>query len=125
LEDVNFEVNAGDRVGIIGRNGAGKSTLLKILSRIVEPTKEELHSKEESQVCWKWELVFIRNFPEGKIFFSRIHSRNVKSGNQKRFDEIVAFSEVEKFLDTPVKRYSSGMYVRSRLLLPRISILKF
>ncbi len=113
LQDVSFEINAGDRVGIIGRNGAGKSTLLKILSRITEPTQGRITitgrvaSLLEVGTGFHPELSGRENiFLNGSILGMN------RSEIQAKFDEIVAFSEVEKFLDTPVKRYSSGMYVR-------------
>jgi lipopolysaccharide transport system ATP-binding protein len=113
LKDVNFEVKQGDRLGIIGRNGAGKSTLLKILSRITEPTsgrvkiKGRVASLLEVGTGFHQELTGRENiFLNGAILgMSRIEIK-------RKFDEIVDFSGVEKFLDTPVKRYSSGMYVR-------------
>ncbi|GAB1545571.1 hypothetical protein NUACC21_82470 [Scytonema sp. NUACC21] len=113
LKDVSFEIKQGHRVGIIGRNGAGKSTLLKILSRIVEPTNGRIRIKGrvasllEVGTGFHPELTGRENvFLNGAILgMSRVEI-------QRKFDEIVAFAEVEKFLDTPVKRYSSGMYVR-------------
>jgi lipopolysaccharide transport system ATP-binding protein len=113
LKDVSFDVQAGDRIGIIGRNGAGKSTLLKILSRITEPTagrialRGRVASLLEVGTGFHPELTGRENiFLNGAILgMSRPEIRS-------KFDEIVAFAEVEKFLDTPVKRYSSGMYVR-------------
>lgn len=113
LRDVSFDIQQGDRVGIIGRNGAGKSTLLKILSRITEPTsgkasvKGRVASLLEVGTGFHPELTGRENiYLNGAILGMR------KAEIKRSFDEIVAFSEVEKFLDTPVKRYSSGMYVR-------------
>ncbi|MEX2546210.1 MAG: ABC transporter ATP-binding protein [Chloroflexota bacterium] len=113
LQDVSFEVSEGDVVGIIGRNGAGKSTLLKILSRITEPTsgratlRGRVGSLLEVGTGFHPELTGRENvFLNGAVLGMR------KSDILARFDEIVAFAEVERFLDTPVKRYSSGMYVR-------------
>ncbi len=113
LKNINFEINQGDKVGVIGRNGAGKSTLLKVLSRITGPTTGKIHingriaSLLEVGTGFHPELTGRENiFLNGAILgMSRKEIR-------KKFDEIVAFAEVDKFLDTPVKRYSSGMYVR-------------
>lgn len=113
LRNVSFEIEPGDAVGIIGRNGAGKSTLLKVLSRITEPTSGQIRLKGrvasllEVGTGFHQELTGRENiYLNGAILgMSRVEIK-------RKFDEIVAFSEVEKFLDTPVKRYSSGMYVR-------------
>ncbi len=113
LKDVSFEINQGDRVGIIGRNGAGKSTLLKILSRITEPTggkvsiKGRVASLLEVGTGFHPELTGREN-----IFLNGAILGMTRTEIRRKFDEIVAFAEVERFLDTPVKRYSSGMYVR-------------
>ena len=113
LKDVSFEVKQGDRVGIIGRNGAGKTTLLKLLSRITEPTtgririKGRVASLLEVGTGFHPELTGREN-----IYLNGAILGMTKSEIKKKFDEIVDFAEIEKFLDTPVKRYSSGMYVR-------------
>jgi lipopolysaccharide transport system ATP-binding protein len=113
LKDVSFEIKAGEAVGIIGRNGAGKSTLLKLLSRITEPTTGRMHMRGrlasllEVGTGFHPELTGRENvFLNGAIL--GMHRAEIKA----KFDEIVAFAEVEQFLDTPVKRYSSGMYMR-------------
>jgi lipopolysaccharide transport system ATP-binding protein len=113
LKDVSFEIKQGDRIGIIGRNGAGKSTLLKILSRITEPScgrisiKGRVASLLEVGTGFHPELTGREN-----IYLNGAILGMSKVDIKRQFDEIVAFAEVEKFLDTPVKRYSSGMYVR-------------
>ncbi|HMH23173.1 MAG TPA: ABC transporter ATP-binding protein [Puia sp.] len=113
LRDISFDIHAGDRVGIIGRNGAGKSTLLKILSRITEPSSGRISlrgrvaSLLEVGTGFHPELTGREN-----IFLNGAILGMARAEIRKKFDEIVAFAETEKFLDTPVKRYSSGMHVR-------------
>lgn len=113
LRDINFTIGQGEVVGIIGRNGAGKSTLLKLLSRVTQPTRGKIQLK--GRVASLLEV--------GTGFHPELTGRENVSLNgailgmsrheiRRKFDEIVAFSEVERFIDTPVKRYSSGMYVR-------------
>src|SRR5262249_31130806 len=113
IKDVSFEVKKGEVLGIIGRNGAGKSTLLKILSRVTEPTEGEatIHGRVGSLLevgtGFHSELTGRENiYLNGAILGMK------KAEIDRKFDEIVAFAEVEKFIDTPVKRYSSGMHVR-------------
>jgi lipopolysaccharide transport system ATP-binding protein len=113
LKDVSFEVKRGEIVGVIGRNGAGKSTLLKILSRITEPTEGRVEidgrvgSLLEVGTGFHPELTGREN-----IYLNGAIMGMKRAEIKRKFDEIVAFADVEKFLDTPVKRYSSGMYVR-------------
>jgi lipopolysaccharide transport system ATP-binding protein len=113
LKDVSFDIQPGDRVGIVGRNGAGKSTLLKILSQITEPTSGQIRMRGrvasllEVGTGFHPELTGREN-----IFLNGAILGMSQAEIRRKFDEIVAFSEVESFLDTPVKRYSSGMYVR-------------
>ena len=113
LQDASFDVKAGEVVAVIGRNGAGKSTLLKILSRITEPTTGRIEiagriaSLLEIGTGFHAELTGRENIFLNGAILGMSHAEI-----KRKFDEIVAFSEIEKFLDTPVKRYSSGMYVR-------------
>src|ERR1700739_3320779 len=113
LKDVSFDVKRGEVLGIIGKNGAGKSTLLKILSRVTGPTTGEY--KVKGRIASLLEVGTGFN-PElsgrENIFLNGAILGMTKSEIKKRFEEIVGFAEVEKFIDTPVKRYSSGMYVR-------------
>ena len=113
LRNVSFDIESGDRIGIVGANGAGKSTLLKILSRITEPTSGQVKvngrmaSLLEVGTGFHAELTGRENiFLNGAILGMKQHEIRTQ------FDEIVSFAGIEKFLDTPVKRYSSGMYVR-------------
>ncbi len=113
LRDVSFDVQPGEVVGVIGRNGAGKSTLLKILSRITEPTsgtvilRGRVASLLEVGTGFHPELTGREN-----VFLNGAILGMTRAEVREKFDEIVAFAEVEQFIDTPVKRYSSGMYVR-------------
>jgi lipopolysaccharide transport system ATP-binding protein len=113
LRDINFEINQGDSVGIIGRNGAGKSTLLKILSQVTQPTTGKIYTKGriasllEVGTGFHPEMTGRENiYLNGAILGMRKHEIT------RKLDEIIAFSGVERYIDTPVKRYSSGMYVR-------------
>jgi ABC-type polysaccharide/polyol phosphate transport system ATPase subunit len=113
LKDINFDIRRADVVGIVGRNGAGKSTLLKILSRITEPTEgrvticDRIASLLEVGTGFHLELTGREN-----IYLNGAILGLSRSEIRRKFDEIVAFAEIDRFLDTPVKRYSSGMYVR-------------
>jgi lipopolysaccharide transport system ATP-binding protein len=113
LRDVDFDLHRGEVLGVIGRNGAGKSTLLKIISEITEPTEGEVElfgrvaSLLEVGVGFHPELSGREN-----VFLNGAILGMTRAEMRRKFDEIVAFAEVEKFIDTPVKRYSSGMYVR-------------
>lgn len=113
LKEINLEVKQGDRLGVIGKNGAGKSTLLKLLSRITEPTKGQIRIKGrvasllEVGTGFHPELTGREN-----IFLNGAILGMTKAEIKRKFDEIIDFAGVEQFLDTPVKRYSSGMHVR-------------
>src|SRR5262245_12543203 len=113
VRDVSFEAEAGDRIGIIGRNGAGKSTLLKVLSRVTAPTegramvRGRMASLLEVGTGFHPELTGREN-----VFMSGAVLGMTAAEVRRRFDEIAAFAEVDRFLDTPVKHYSSGMYLR-------------
>lgn len=113
LQDINFEIEQGDAVGIIGRNGAGKSTLLKILSKVTQPTTGKIYTKGRIASLLEVGTGF---HPEmtgrENIFLNGAILGMTKKEIKRKFDEIVDFSGVERYIDTPVKRYSSGMYVR-------------
>lgn len=113
LRDVNFTVNPGEVVGIIGRNGAGKSTLLKILSRITEPTSGEVVLRGRVASLLEVGTGFHPELSGRENIFLNGAILGMKRAEiARKFDEIVAFAEVDRFIDTPVKRYSSGMYVK-------------
>src|SRR5271154_6509750 len=113
LRDASFEIHEGEVVGVIGRNGAGKSTLLKLLARVTKPTRgfADIHGRIGSLLevgtGFHQELTGREN-----VFLSGAILGMKKTEIQNKFDEIVTFAEVEKFIDTPVKHYSSGMYLR-------------
>ena len=113
LRDINFSVEPGEVVGIIGANGAGKSTLFKILSRITDPTEGYVRLRGRVASLLEVGTGFHPDLTgRENIFLNGVMLGMTKAEVQTKFDEIVAFSELEKFLDTPVKHYSSGMYVR-------------
>ncbi|MGS0748166.1 ABC transporter ATP-binding protein [Halpernia sp. GG3] len=113
LKDINFEIEQGDAVGIIGRNGAGKSTLLKLLSKVTKPTTGKIHTKGRIASLLEVGTGF---HPEmtgrENIYLNGAILGMTRKEIKRKFDEIVDFSGVERYIDTPVKRYSSGMYVR-------------
>ncbi|HEY6041888.1 MAG TPA: ATP-binding cassette domain-containing protein, partial [Anaerolineae bacterium] len=113
LRDVSFNVQPGEAVGLIGPNGAGKSTLLKLVARIIEPTRGRITVKGRVGAL----LEVVAGFHEDltgreNVFLSGALMGLTRRDIQSRFDEIVAFAEMEKFIDTPVKHYSTGMYMR-------------
>ncbi len=113
LRDVSFEVKRGETVGFVGRNGAGKSTLLKILSRVAEPTAGEVDIYGRTGSLLEIGTGFHPDFTgRENIFLNGVTLGMSRREVTEKFDQIVAFAGVEKFLDTPVKYYSSGMYVR-------------
>ena len=113
LKDINFEINKGDVVGIVGKNGAGKSTLLKILSRVTEPSSGSLAFKGRMASLLEVGTGFHPDLSgRDNVFLNGAILGMKKNEIAKKFDEIVDFSGVAKYIDTPVKRYSSGMYVR-------------
>lgn len=113
LRDINFEIEQGDAIGIIGRNGAGKSTLLKLLSKVTKPTTGKIYTKGRIASLLEVGTGF---HPEmtgrENVFLNGAILGMTRKEISRKFDEIVAFSGVERYIDTPVKRYSSGMYVR-------------
>jgi lipopolysaccharide transport system ATP-binding protein len=113
LKDVQFDVLQGDRVGILGKNGAGKSTLLKLISRISAPTEGSIKIKGRVASLLEVGTGFHKELTgRENIFLNGAILGMKKRSIQRKLDEIVAFSDIERFIDTPVKRYSSGMYVR-------------
>jgi lipopolysaccharide transport system ATP-binding protein len=113
LKDVSFEVDHGESVGLIGRNGAGKSTLLKILSRITRPTKGEIILYERVNSLLEIGTGFNMDLSGRENIYLNGSFLGMKRAEiKKKFDQIVSFSEIEQFIDTPVKYYSSGMFVR-------------
>ena len=113
LREVSFEINHGESVGLIGRNGAGKSTLLKIISRITRPTCGRLFINERVSSLLEIGTGFNTDLSgRDNIFLNGSFLGMTRQEIKSKFDEIVAFSEIEQFIDTPVKYYSSGMYVR-------------
>jgi ABC-type polysaccharide/polyol phosphate transport system ATPase subunit len=120
LSDISFSVKEGEVVGIVGRNGAGKSTLLKILSRITEPTHGRAEIYGRVGALLEWDRFSSELTGRENVFLSGAILGMRRSEIARRFDAIVSFAEVEQFIDTPTKRYSSGMYTRLALLSPPI-----
>jgi lipopolysaccharide transport system ATP-binding protein len=113
LRDVSFQVKQGEALGIIGKNGSGKSTLLKIISRIISPTKGFIRGKGKISSILEVGTGFNPEFTGRQNIYSSGYILGMnKAEINTKFDEIVAFSGIEKFIDTPIKRYSSGMYLR-------------
>ncbi|TPE43492.1 ABC transporter ATP-binding protein [Pontibacter mangrovi] len=113
LQDINFEVKRGEAIGIVGSNGSGKSTLLKIISRIVRPTTGRVRGKGKVSSLLEVGTGFNQELSgRENIYISGYLLGMSKAEVARKFDEIIAFSGIEQFIDTPVKRYSSGMYVR-------------
>src|SRR5262249_27868114 len=113
LRDVSFEVKPGEVVGIIGRNGAGKSTLLKVLSQITAPTGGRVELQGRGASLLEVGTGFHPELSGGEtVSLNGAIVGMTRAEVRRKFDEMVAFAEIEKFIDTPVKRYSSGMYVR-------------
>lgn len=113
LKGISFDVREGERVGIVGRNGAGKTTTLKLLARITEPTRGEAFVYGRLGALLEIETGFHPELTGRENIFLKAAVLGMKRSEiKRRFDEIVAFAEVERFLDTPVKRYSTGMYTR-------------
>ena len=112
LRDVTFDVRPGEILGIIGRNGAGKSTLLKIFGRITRPTQGQARLRGRVSASGSGHGVPSRAHGDGEYLFGWLHFRDDAREIRRKLDEIVAFAEIEPFLATPVKRYSSGMYMR-------------
>ena len=129
LRDISFEVNHGERLAIVGRNGAGKSTLLKILSRVMSPTEGQIRIQGRLSSLLEVGTGFHPDLTgRENVYLNGAFLGMARAEVRKKFDAIVDFAEVERFLDTPVKRYSSGMYVRlafavSAFLEPDIVVL--
>ena len=113
LDDINFEIKQGDRVGIIGKNGAGKSTLLKVISRVTAPTKGRIGIKGNVASLLEVGTGFHHDMTGRENIYLNGAILGMKRAEiNEKIDDIIAFSEINEHIDTPVKRYSSGMYVR-------------